>query len=44
MHGKIHRATVTKANLEYQGSITIVLTLSSLQASSRRTRADLQQQ
>lgn len=23
MHGKIHRATVTKANLEYMGSITI---------------------
>ena len=23
MHGKIHRATVTEANLEYMGSITI---------------------
>ena len=23
MHGKIHRATVTEANLEYVGSITI---------------------
>ena len=23
MHGKIHRATVTEANLEYKGSITI---------------------
>lgn len=23
MHGKIHRATVTEANLEYRGSITI---------------------
>ena len=22
-HGKIHRATVTEANLEYMGSITI---------------------
>lgn len=22
-HGKIHRATVTQANLEYMGSITI---------------------
>ena len=23
MHGKIHRATVTEANLEYMGSVTI---------------------
>ena len=23
MHGKIHRATITEANLEYVGSITI---------------------
>ena len=29
-HGKIHRATVTEANLEYMGSITIDSTLMKL--------------
>ena len=30
LHGKIHRATVTEANLEYMGSITIDSTLMKL--------------
>ena len=29
-HGKIHRATVTEANLEYMGSVTIDSTLMKL--------------
>lgn len=44
MHGKIHRATVTEANLEYMGSITIdedLMDAACRRHPSRRKGADL---
>ena len=37
-HGKIHRATVTQANLEYMGSITIDSELLELSGDRKSTR------
>ena len=45
MHGKIHRATVTEANLEYMGSVTIDSELMEMAGNfAGRARADCRQQ